>query len=99
MTFPTTQIIVTLVVAPESDRCQRGNRKVTLSVGKQGSVPIFQEGVLNQLYESDFIGDAIDAIAERIATEPVTPETTAPPPAIDGKVVVPEQTFSQTTLL
>ena len=71
--FQESLILLSLTIMPESDTSQRGNRKVFISLGKNGEIPIIRACILAQLYDCELIGSLIDDYAERCLTEPMSP--------------------------
>ena len=71
--FQESLILLSLAIMPESDSSQRGNRKVFITLGKNGEMPTIRVGVLAQLYDCELIGSLIDDYAERCLTEPISP--------------------------
>jgi len=70
--FQESLILLSLAIMPESDASQRGNRKVLISLGKNGEIPTIRACILAQLYDCELIGSLIDDYAERCLAEPMS---------------------------
>ena len=76
--FQESLVLLSLTIMPESDASQRGNRKVFISLGKNGELPTIRACILAQLYDCELIGSLIDDYAERCLTEPISPVSSQP---------------------